>query len=126
MLGAGHIGEYLLHHCNLYKHSKQGWEAFNSLLKTFFCCTGRGGAGNKGTGMKSKILPIARWLSHRMLWMMGYDFDRVLLELRNTLLQYDLQQIESDNDNSMNSDFDDDRQSVESTYDDNDDNNNML
>jgi len=61
-----------------------------------------------------------------MLWMMGYDFDRVLLELRNTLLQYDLQQIESDNDNSMNSDFDDDRQSVESTYDDNDDNNNML
>jgi len=61
-----------------------------------------------------------------MLWMMGYDFDRVLLELRNTLLQYDLQQIESDDDNSMNSDFDDDRQSVESTYDDNDDNNNTL
>jgi len=36
MLGAGHIGEYLLHHRNLYKHSQQGWEAFNSLLKTFF------------------------------------------------------------------------------------------
>jgi len=76
--------------------------------------------------MKSKILPIARWLSCRMLWMMGYDFDHVLLELRNTLLQYDLQQIESDDNNSMNSDFDDDRQSVESTYDDNDDNNNTL
>jgi len=61
-----------------------------------------------------------------MLWMMGYDFDRVLLELCNTLLQYNLQQIESDDNNSMNSDFDDDRQSVESTYNDNDDNNNML
>jgi len=36
MLGAGHIGEYLLHHRNLYKHSQQGWEAFNALLKTFF------------------------------------------------------------------------------------------
>jgi len=36
MLGAGHIGEYLLYHHNLYKHSQQGWEAFNSLLKTFF------------------------------------------------------------------------------------------
>jgi len=36
MLGSGHIGEYLLHHCKLYKHSQQGWEAFNSLLKTFF------------------------------------------------------------------------------------------
>jgi len=32
MLGAGHIGEYILHHCNLYKHSQQGWEAFNALL----------------------------------------------------------------------------------------------
>jgi len=60
MLGAGHIGEYLLYHCNLYKHSQQGWEAFNSLLKTFiFCRTGRGGAGNKGMGKKSKIIPIA-------------------------------------------------------------------
>ncbi len=36
MLGAGHISEYLLHHRNLYKHSQQGWEAFNALLKTFF------------------------------------------------------------------------------------------
>jgi len=36
MLGAGHIGEYLLYHCNLYKHSQQGWEGFNFLLKTFF------------------------------------------------------------------------------------------
>jgi len=36
MLGAGHIGEYLLHHQNLYKHSQQGWEAFNALLKFFF------------------------------------------------------------------------------------------
>ncbi len=36
MLGAGHIGEYLLHHQNLYEHSQQGWEVFNALLKTFF------------------------------------------------------------------------------------------
>jgi len=36
MLRVGHIGEYLLYHRNLYKHSQQGWEVFNSLLKTFF------------------------------------------------------------------------------------------
>jgi len=41
MLGAGHIGEYLLHHQNLYKHSQQGWEAFNALLKTFFLSDGQ-------------------------------------------------------------------------------------
>jgi len=82
MLRAGHIGEYLLHHHNLYKHSQQGWEAFNSLLKTFFFRrTGRGGAGNRGTSMKSKIIPIARWLSWRVLWLMGYDYNMVLDEL---------------------------------------------
>jgi len=96
MLGAGHIGEYLLHHRNLYKHSQQGWESFNALLKTFFFRrTGRGGAGNKGTGPKSKIIPIARWLSRRMLWMMGYDYDRVLEEINN-LLGFD----DSDSDDS--------------------------
>jgi len=83
MLGAGHIGEYLLHHHNLYKHSQQGWEAFNSLLKTFFFHrTGRGGAGNCGTSMKSKIIPIAQWLSRCVLWLMGFDYDKVLEQLQ--------------------------------------------
>jgi len=90
MLGAGHIGEYLLHHQNLYKHSQQGWEAFNALLKTFFFrCTGRGGAGNRGTGIKSKIIPIARWLSWRVLWLMGYNYNKVLHELNQEQHVYD-------------------------------------
>ncbi len=86
MLGAGHIGEYLLHHCNLYKHSQQGWEAFNALLKTFFPIEQAGeGRGIKELGKKSKIIPIARWLSCCMLWMMGYDYNHVLEELHNVL-----------------------------------------
>jgi len=52
------------------------------LLKTFFFChTGRGGVGNHGTSMKSKIIPIARWLSRCVLWLMGYDYNMVLDEL---------------------------------------------
>jgi len=39
--------------------------------------------------VKSKIIPIARWLSCRMLWMMGYDYDRVLEELYNLHDAYD-------------------------------------
>jgi len=39
--------------------------------------------------VKSKIIPIARWLSRRMLWMMGYDYDRVLEELYNLHDAYD-------------------------------------
>jgi len=85
MLGVGHIGEYLLHHWNLYKHSQQGWEAYNSLLKTFFFhCTGQGGAGNHGTGMKSKIIPIAQWLSWCVIWLMGFDYDKVVEQLQMT------------------------------------------
>ncbi len=113
MLGAGHIGEYLLHHHNLYKHSQQGWEAFNALLKTFFFRrTGRGGAGNRGTGIKSKIIPIARWLSRRVLWLMGYDYDRVVEELHK--LQ-DTNNNDDDNDSDSDEEIDssDDDESVE-------------
>lgn len=35
MLGSGHICEYLFYWGNLYAHSQQGWEAFNSLVKTY-------------------------------------------------------------------------------------------
>jgi len=88
MLGVGHIGEYLLHHWNLYKHSQQGWEAYNSLLKKFFfCCRGQGGAGSHGTSMLSKIIPIAQWLSWCVIWLMGFDYDKVVQQLQ--ILQND-------------------------------------
>jgi len=38
MLASGHISEYILYWGNLYDHSQQGWEAFKSLIKTFFFC----------------------------------------------------------------------------------------
>jgi len=79
MLAAGHISEYLVYWGNLYDHSQQGWEAFNSLIKTFFFRrTGRGGAGNKGRGPKSRLRPIARWLSRRVVWMCGYDYSYIV------------------------------------------------
>ena len=78
MLGSGHIGDYLFHWRNLYKHSQQGWEAFNALLKVFyFRRTGRGGAGNRGTGLKSKVLLIAHWISRRIVFMLGISFEEM-------------------------------------------------
>ena len=35
MVGSGHIGDSLLRWRNLYRHSQQGWEALNDLIKTF-------------------------------------------------------------------------------------------
>jgi hypothetical protein len=55
MMGSGHVAEYLYKWRNLYRYSQQGWEAMNSMIKTFFFRrTNHGGAaGNKGTSNKS-------------------------------------------------------------------------
>jgi hypothetical protein len=66
----GHYTEFLFKWGNLFQHSQQGWEAFNGLLKTFyFRRTQRGGRTGLGTGKKSKLKPVARWLQRRMVWM---------------------------------------------------------
>jgi hypothetical protein len=36
LMGSGHLSEYMFQYRNLYKHSQQGWEKFNALLKTFY------------------------------------------------------------------------------------------
>lgn len=74
MMGAGHLAEYLYKWRNLYRYSQQGWEAMNALIKTFFFRrTNHGGAaGNKGTSKKSRLVPIARWLQRRMMFLCGY------------------------------------------------------
>ena len=74
MLSTGHVSTYLFHYQNLYHHSQQGWEAINSLLKTFFFHhTQRGGSINGGTGSKTQLLPIGHWLQQRIIWLCGYD-----------------------------------------------------
>jgi hypothetical protein len=92
-LGSGHVSEYMQYWGNLFQHSQQGWEAFNSLLKTFyFRRTQRG--GHSGTGAKTKLKPVAWWLQRRMVWMMGTDY--------NTIVEYT-----SYNRSESNSDSDD-------------------
>ena len=72
MIGAGHIGQYLFKWRNLYRHSQQGWEALNWLIKTFyFRRTNRGGSVNQGKGKKSRLKPVGRYLQRRMMWATG-------------------------------------------------------
>jgi hypothetical protein len=74
MMSSGHLATYLFKWKNLYRHSQQGWEAFNSLLKTFyFRRTQHGGRSNAGRGRKSRLLPIGRWLQRRVVWLCGYE-----------------------------------------------------
>ena len=73
MIGVGHMSDYLLSTGNLYKHSQQGWENLNHLLKTFlFRRTQRGGGGK---GKKDRLLPVARWQQRRLLFACGYTLN---------------------------------------------------
>ena len=69
MMGAGHIAEYLYKWRNLYRYSQQGWEAMNSLVKTFFFRRTNHGGGVRGYSKKSKLIPIARWLQRRLIFL---------------------------------------------------------
>ena len=78
LIGSGHVGEYLLHWKSLYAHSQQGWEAFNSLFKSFyFSRTQRGGATNQGLGERSRLKPVAKWLQRRLVFFMGHTMESI-------------------------------------------------
>jgi hypothetical protein len=70
MLGSGHVADMLFHHwCNLYMFSNQDWEALNMLVKqVYFRRTARGGGRQA-----SRLLPIARWLQRRLVFMAVED-----------------------------------------------------
>jgi len=92
----------------IYTSTLNKGRSFNALLKTFFFQhTGRGGAGNQGTGIKSIVIPIACWLSWCILWLMGYDYDRILRELDEEEHQLDdnSDTYEYDNSDSKNQSY---------------------
>eukprot|EP00978_Attheya_sp_CCMP212_P016287 scaffold42532_cov35-Attheya_sp.AAC.1 len=64
LMSASHMSDYMYEWWNLlYKHSQQGWEALNNLIKLFwFRRTGRGGATGRGEGKKSKLASVAKWI----------------------------------------------------------------
>ena len=73
MIGSGHIADYLYKWKNLYRFSQQGWEAMNSLIKTFFFRRTSHGGGVRGESKKSRLVPIARWLQRRMIFLCRVD-----------------------------------------------------
>ena len=77
MLGAGHVAHYLKICGNLYIHSQQGWEAYNSFLKVFyFRRTTRG--GGRGNSDCNRIRQLARWNGRRLVWNSGMEFKDML------------------------------------------------
>ena len=78
MIGSGHIADYLYKWKNLYRFSQQGWEAMNSLIKTFFFRRTSHGGGVKGEDTKkSRLIPIARWLQRRLVFLCRIHEDSI-------------------------------------------------
>jgi hypothetical protein len=77
MMGAGHVADYLYKWRNLYRFSQQGWEAMNSLVKTFFFRRTSHGGGVRGSSKKSRLIPIARWLQRRLIFLCRINEDDI-------------------------------------------------
>jgi hypothetical protein len=72
MVASGHLSFYMREWGNLYKYSQQGWEAFNSLIKSvYFRRTQRGGNGGKPDEPNSRVVPVARWLQRKLFFLSG-------------------------------------------------------
>ena len=67
VLGAGHVKEYMREWGSLNKFSQQGWESLNALIKAFFFRRTNRGGGNQNE--KSKLVPIAKLLQRRLMWL---------------------------------------------------------
>ena len=80
LLSSGHLAAYMEKYRSLWKYSQQSWEALNSLVKTFyFRRTQRGGiSGHKGSGGKSKLKSIGRWMQRRTIFLCGFTNDEIL------------------------------------------------
>ena len=106
LLGAGHVADMLFHHRNLYVFSNQGWEALNMLVKqVYFGCTARGG----GRQASSRLLPLARWLQRRLVFMAVKNKADLLMKLghcdNNELVEDEIPMGEDEDDNNETHDF---------------------
>jgi hypothetical protein len=77
MIGSGHVAEYLYKWKNLYRFSQQGWEAMNSLIKTFFFRRTSHGGGVRGNSKKSRLIPIARWVQRRLIFLCHFSEEAI-------------------------------------------------
>ena len=80
LISSGYLAFYMEKYRSLWKYSQQSWEALNSLVKTFyFQRTQRDGiSGYKGSGGKSKLESMGRWMQRRTLFLCGYTNDEIM------------------------------------------------
>ena len=93
-ISSGYLTTYMYKYRLLWKYSQQSWEVLNNLVKMFyFRRTHQGGVcGYKGSGGKSELKSIGRWLQQRTLFLCG---------ITNTELLQHYDQIQKDSDEEV-------------------------
>jgi len=69
VLSSAHMCEFMYKWRNLYRFSQQGWEKFNHIFSTFYFRRTNHGGKRHADSIKSKLVPIAKWLQRRLLWL---------------------------------------------------------
>jgi hypothetical protein len=72
IVSSGHLSFYMKEWGNLYRYSQQGWEAYNSLIKSvYYRRTQRGGHGGKKDEASSRVKPLGRWMQRKLFFLSG-------------------------------------------------------
>lgn len=89
MLSSGHMFEFMYKWRNLYRFSQQGWKKFNHISSIFYFRRTNHGGKRHADAVKSKLVPIGKWLQRRLLWLTGMG-DNIIHDIN------DAEEIESE------------------------------
>jgi hypothetical protein len=72
IVSSGHLAFYMKEWGNLCRSSQQGWEGYNSLIKSvYYRRTQRGGHGGKKDEASLPVTPLARWMQRKLFFLLG-------------------------------------------------------
>jgi hypothetical protein len=86
MFASGHFMWFMEEYRNLhqlYQLSQRGFESTNALVTSFFFRHTQWGGFTATNNPKSKLLPIARWLHRRFLWLC-YSHEEIFIDCEDS------------------------------------------
>jgi hypothetical protein len=83
MFTSGHFMWFMEEYLNLHQLSQQGFESMNALVTSFFFRRTQQGGFTATSNPKLKLLPFARWLQRRLLWMC-YSHEEIFIDCEDS------------------------------------------
>jgi hypothetical protein len=83
MFTSGYLMCFMEEYRNLHQLSHQGFESMNALVTSFFFRRTQRGGFMATHNPKSKLLPIARWIQRRLLWL-RYSHENIFIDCKDS------------------------------------------